>query len=614
MGPRSPSRESGSGSSNGSLLASDRLTRGTHSYTTTALVHGTPDEVHRMFVKRVWWGGGMPSFVPSFVAATQVVQPQKDDSGNGAIRGVPGFILEEILDAKLGEYIKYYLKRKAIFLASYHAGEVRFYPAGPDMTRVTWTVSYTPLNALAAMELYPMVRTFDMFLRELRISCQPKQKGMSAGGWLLTTLLLAYALFVVGRIMRIPTSGPLHPSPEYIARLNGFRAETKAIDASIKNHVFLVIGGTGFTGSGVVEDILARGAKGVKILGRSIPPSVEYPYYPGKEGRYPLKGVEYIKGDVTDTEALAKAMKGTTVVVHTAASYGDPMFGSRRGAAKTEKINVGGMHNIWEAAKNAGTVKQIVYISSADTVFSHLDYTNATETAPYRSLGDSTTTYSVDKYAVGDQYSRTKIMSERWLLSKDKEAGIRTVSLRPNGIYGPGENTNFVKAVNPGWALGVLPFYFDTEQRSDWTCLYNLVFSTVLAVHKLDTDPNRVGGKAYFINDDYLINSAAWEIFKPHLDALGVPIKLWLKLPRNGVTSFGWALEVLHDAVISTTGIDIWNPVFLSYKEGLKSITTHTHEIARAKADLGYRPLLSTPEGQAFAAEECARRYGVKKA
>jgi nucleoside-diphosphate-sugar epimerase len=91
--------------------------------------------------------------------------------------------------------------------------------------------------------------------------------------------------------------------------------------------------------------------------------------------------------------------------------------------------------------------------------------------------------------------------------------------LRPNGIFGPGENSAFKKAVDPAYMLGVLPFYFDRTQQTDWTSVYNLVFAHVLATHKLKTDPSTVGGQAYFITDDEVTNNAAWEIFRPAIEA-----------------------------------------------------------------------------------------------
>ena len=90
------------------------MDKGTHSFDATVLCDGKPDEVHRTFVRRVWWEGGMPWYVPSVVASAAVVQKEKDDSGVGAIRQVPGFIHEEIFEAKLGEHIKYRLKRKSL--------------------------------------------------------------------------------------------------------------------------------------------------------------------------------------------------------------------------------------------------------------------------------------------------------------------------------------------------------------------------------------------------------------------------------------------------------------------------------------------------------------------
>lgn len=430
---------------------------------------------------------------------------------------------------------------------------------------------------------------------------------MSSVRWVLLVAVLFYVLFMVSRAARLFSIIPLSPSEEYLSLLDQFRLDSKHIDPVLANTTYLVIGGTGFTGSALVDDLRKRGAKKVKIMGRSFPPSLEYPYGFKKENRYPLPGVDYVRGDVTDVAALKKAMEGVNVVFHTAVLYGTPSFGSQRGAQITENVNIQGMKNIYEAAKQAKTVKQIIYTSSADTVFPGRNIELVNETHPYAALGIFDQQYAEGSLAVGDHYARTKIIAEKFLLSMDNKDGIRTAALRPNGIYGPGEHSAFVRIINPAFVLGGLPFYFDEHQKSDWTCVYNLVYAHVLATYVLATSPAQVGGKAYFITDEDVSNNAAYGIFKPAVESAAGPVKLWLKIPPSILLHFGYYSEMLEKFLYEKFGVTL--PLFITHKEALKVLITHTYSNKRARLDLGYKPLLTTPQCQKFAAEECGRKY-----
>ena len=120
----------------------------------------------------------------------------------------------------------------------------------------------------------------------------------------LMILLLAYLAFMISRFMTLP-KGPTYPGSEYMRAAARLRAQTSFLDENIQKTSYLVIGGTGFTGSGIVQELRMRKAKSITIMGRQLPPSVEYPYGPNKEDRYPLPGVVYVKGDVTNMDALA---------------------------------------------------------------------------------------------------------------------------------------------------------------------------------------------------------------------------------------------------------------------------------------------------------------------
>lgn len=94
----------------------------------------------------------------------------------------------------------------------------------------------------------------------------------------------------------------------------------------------LVLGGTGFIGSYVVDRLLARGHE-VRVFSRT----------PGKF-RAPLPGIDYRLADFTDIPALIEALSGIDVVFHLissttpAASNQDPIFDIESNLVATVKL------------------------------------------------------------------------------------------------------------------------------------------------------------------------------------------------------------------------------------------------------------------------------------
>ena len=91
----------------------------------------------------------------------------------------------------------------------------------------------------------------------------------------VSSICCVFAL-LAQRAARIP-SGPAAHSPKYLARLGDLRRETAHVDKTLQRHTYLVIGGTGFTGRNLVEDLLARGVTpgAVRVLSRKLPPASE---------------------------------------------------------------------------------------------------------------------------------------------------------------------------------------------------------------------------------------------------------------------------------------------------------------------------------------------------
>ena len=132
----------------------------------------------------------------------------------------------------------------------------------------------------------------------------------------------------------------------------------------LKGKHILVIGGAGFIGSHVVEDLLRHDVAKVSIYDN---------FTPGREEnlaeslRDPRGKVFEVGGDILHRDILDAAMKGIDGVFHLAALWLLHCWDYPRSAFE---VNVGGTFNVLEACLNNG-VKRLVYSSSASVYRSH---------------------------------------------------------------------------------------------------------------------------------------------------------------------------------------------------------------------------------------------------
>jgi dihydroflavonol-4-reductase len=167
-----------------------------------------------------------------------------------------------------------------------------------------------------------------------------------------------------------------------------------------------ITGGTGYTGSRLIERLRGRGHE-VAALARASSRR------PGAD-----PGVVWVEGDLSNADALARLVEGADAVAHVAAVYrtaGHPDSYYR-------DVNVGGTERMLEAAARAG-VRRFVHTS---TVGVHGDVRKppADESAPFEP---------------GDVYQETKAEAEALALAFHRQRGLPVVVLRPGAIYGPGE-------------------------------------------------------------------------------------------------------------------------------------------------------------------------------
>lgn len=171
----------------------------------------------------------------------------------------------------------------------------------------------------------------------------------------------------------------------------------------------LVTGASGFLGSAVMREALARGHR-VRVLVRPASP------------RRNLEGqpVQVVEGDMRDAATMARALHGVRYLLHVAADY-------RLWARDPEEIvraNVGGTETVMRAALDCG-VERIVYTSSVATLRVAGATQAVDETAPMQA-----------HEAIG-AYKRSKVLAERAVEAMIARDGLPAVIVNPSTPIGP---------------------------------------------------------------------------------------------------------------------------------------------------------------------------------
>lgn len=319
----------------------------------------------------------------------------------------------------------------------------------------------------------------------------------------------------------------------------------------------LVTGGSGYLGRYLTRALLQLGCT-VRVL--DVAP-------------YVGEGVQMFQGDVRDPSLVRAAVDGVDTVFHAAAVISLLGIARRPVHDRVFGINLQGTRVVLEAARAAG-VGRFVYTSSANVVIDR-ELVEADESVGYASTWV-------------DLYGESKAAAELEVLSADDPAGMRTIALRPGGIWGPGDAGFMIRAFLQQLASGsFVATIGDGSAVVDNTYVGSLVRAELLAAGALASKAEVVGGHPYFITDNERLNGITW--FKPIVHGLGVP---WptRRLPGQLMYGLAWSMEMAHWMGLSAepplTRIGI-----------LKLIRSSAFSIERARRDLAYEPLLRSRDG-----------------
>jgi nucleoside-diphosphate-sugar epimerase len=223
---------------------------------------------------------------------------------------------------------------------------------------------------------------------------------------------------------------------------------------------YLVTGGAGFIGSHTVDELVRRG-HGVVVLDD---------LSSGKEENLAevRTKITFMKGSITDIEAVQRAMHQAEYVIHLAARTSVPR--SVKDPIDTNRINVEGTLNVLVAARD-NRVKRVVFAASSSA------YGETPALPKKESMQPSPISpYGVSKYA-GELYAQ----------SFGRCYGLENVCLRYFNIFGPRQDpdspySGVLSRFTAAFLQDEQPVVFgDGEQTRDFTYVENAVQANLLA-------------------------------------------------------------------------------------------------------------------------------------
>ena len=317
----------------------------------------------------------------------------------------------------------------------------------------------------------------------------------------------------------------------------------------------VVTGGGGFVGSAVCRQLRTLGHD-VTALGRR--PITG----PGAEG------IRTVTQDLAQPDAvtgLTGLFAGVDCVFHTAAHV--KMWGPREAFVRG---NITATQNVIAACRAAG-VGKLVFTSSPSVVAASHDRRGVDESQPYP-----------DHYMA--IYPETKAAAERAVLAAHGP-DLRTISLRPHLIFGPGD-TNLVPTILKRARAGRLTQVGDGSNLVDLSFIDDCVAAHLLAAAALDARPT-AGGRAYFISQ-------------------GTPVPLWEWIGRvlalHNLPPVRRKISATTAQLLATVAEGVWKTFGLTSDPPLtrflaeEMATDHYYNIDAARQELGYRPSCSVWE------------------
>lgn len=313
-----------------------------------------------------------------------------------------------------------------------------------------------------------------------------------------------------------------------------------------------VTGASGFVGGALTRSLIDDGWR-VRALARS----------EGSAEKVRALGAEPVRGELDSAESIAAGAAGCEIAYHAAALA--EAWASRE---TFEQANVQGTANALEGCRRAG-VGRFVHVGTEAAHFAMKPLVGIDETEPLRP--DSSVLYSA-----------TKARAEQLVIDAN-DAAFETVVLRPRLVWGPGDTSvlpGFVQAVEAGrftWVGG-------GRHLTSTTHIANTVHGLRLAAER------GRGGEAYFVTDGEPV------VFREFLSDL---------LATAGVEApdRNTPKRLMRVAAVASEGA--WRTLPLPGEPPVSRLAYFlvanetTIDISKARAELGYEPVITVEEGLA---------------
>lgn len=389
----------------------------------------------------------------------------------------------------------------------------------------------------------------------------------------------------------------------------------------------LVIGGCGFVGSNLVDQLLNFPSED-NLPPRSHEPQTTKKYtpesiiitedtvFPTLRSRYPsysrsgtqvhaldlkcthnrFDRATYHECDITNEAALKAIFDKIKpeVVINTAS----PLYSAPKKIL--QKVNVEGTATLLKVAQSSGTVKAFIHTSSASVVHdTHSDLINASELYPYVYPNPN------------EYYSETKVLAERAVLEANATGPnqMLTCAIRPAGIVGEGDRGGFGHGVlttgarAPAWNLNMQLGH--GEGLFDNTYVGNMAYALLCATDGLlktharreqgnaeVLDFERVDGEAFNCTNDepaYFWDTSRflWSRYG-RADILKPANQVWA-LPRELAVIAGFASEWVNWA--------LGRPSKLTAQAARYACMHRYYSCEKLKRRTGYKPVVGIEEG-----------------
>ncbi|MEN9479534.1 MAG: hypothetical protein RLZZ298_929 [Pseudomonadota bacterium] len=317
--------------------------------------------------------------------------------------------------------------------------------------------------------------------------------------------------------------------------------------------MILVTGGSGFLGGAVVRRLVARGDQ-VRSLQRQDSPALRQ------------LGVDLVRADLADREAVIEAAKGCEAVIHIAAKAG--VWGAENDYYQT---NVSGTRNILDACL-ANKIQRLVYTSTPSVIHAGGDIEGVDESAALA------THFEI-------AYPATKAEAERLVLSANSPV-LGTVALRPHLIWGPNDPQLTARVLARG-KTGRLRLVGKGLKLIDSVFIDNAVDAHILALDRIFPGAP-CAGKAYFITQGEPMPQR--DLINGILRAGGLA-PCQKSISPHAAYAVGAIMEMLWKMLGRQD-----EPMMTRFVAKQLS-TAHWYNISAAKRDLGYEPQISVVQG-----------------